>query len=78
LYNLLKKDIPFKWTQECQQIFKKLKEAFSTVPILHHYDLSLQAIMECDASNTVVGGILLQYFPEKGKQILHPIVYFSK
>ncbi len=78
MYDLLKKDVPFNWTNEHQRIFEELKEAFSTAPILRHYDPSLQAIVECDASNTVVGGILSQYFPENGKQILHPVAYFSK
>jgi hypothetical protein len=57
-YDLLKKDVSFKWTKEQQQILENLKEAFTTAPILRHYNPSLQAIVECDASNTVVGGIL--------------------
>ena len=78
LYDLLKKDIPFKWTQEHQRIFDDLKKAFSTAPILRHHDPSCQSVLECDASDTVVAGILSQYFPENGKQVLHPIAFYSK
>jgi hypothetical protein len=36
MYDLLKKDVPFRWTTEHQQIFEDLKEAFSTATILRH------------------------------------------
>jgi hypothetical protein len=36
MYDLLKKDVPFNWTDDHQQIFENLKDAFSTAPILSH------------------------------------------
>jgi hypothetical protein len=49
MYDLLKKNVPFKRPQEHQQSFEDLKEVFSTATILRHYDPALQAIQECDA-----------------------------
>ena len=38
LYALLKKDIPFKWTESCQNSFDKLKNALLSAPILSYPD----------------------------------------
>jgi hypothetical protein len=34
LTNLTKKDVPFNWTNDCQQAFDKLKEILGTEPLL--------------------------------------------
>lgn len=48
----------------------KLKEAFSTAPLLKHANLEAQFIVEVDTSDTGIGAI------EKLK--MHPVVFFSK
>ena len=32
--SLLKKNVPFQWNEKCQRSFERLKEAFTTAPIL--------------------------------------------
>lgn len=79
LFNLLRKESKFMWTKEHQRVFETLKHAFSSAPILRHFDPSLQTILETDASDTVVGGVLSQEFMSlDGKTVLHPIAFFSK
>ena len=75
LTHLIKKDVPFEWTTECQSAFDALKKAFTSDVILRHYNLNLKIIVETDASDYVSEGILSQY--EKN-DILHLIAYFSK
>ena len=81
LFNLTRKDAKFNWTDEHQKIFEDLKEAFCTGPILRHFDPALDTVVDCDASDSVVSGILSQQYPDpqkEGKFILHPVAYFSK
>ena len=75
LTHLIKKDVLFEWTTECESAFDALKKAFMSDVILHHYNLNLKIIVETDASDYVSEGILSQY---DKNDILHPIAYFSK
>ena len=75
LTHLIKKDIFFEWTTECQSAFNALKKAFTSDVILRHYNLNLKIIVETDASDYVSEGILSQY---DKNDVLHPIAYFSK
>lgn len=74
LTQLTKKDQPFKWTPKCQEAFNGLKKAFTSAPILLHFDPEKQVVVETDASDHVVAGVLSQY-DEAGA--LHPVAYFS-
>ena len=73
--HLIKKDVPFEWTTECQSAFNALKKVFTSDVILHHYNPDLKIIVETDASDYVSEGILFQY---DKNDVLHPIAYFSK
>ncbi|MBW0504765.1 hypothetical protein O181_044480 [Austropuccinia psidii MF-1] len=53
--------------------FQLLKEAFTTAPILSHFNPSLPTIVETDASDYALGAIMSQV-NESGK---HPIAYDS-
>jgi hypothetical protein len=72
---LTRKDTRFLWSAECSQSFETLKKAFTTAPVLRHFDYERQIIVETDASNYVSAGILSQYDDEG---ILHPVAFFSK
>ena len=48
---LVRKDVLFKWTEECQKFFKLLKERFTTALILAHFDSTKEIIVETDASD---------------------------
>ena len=72
---LIKKDVPFEWTTECQSVFNALKKAFTSDVILRHYNSDLKIVVETDASDYVSEGILSQY---DKNDVLHLIAYFFK
>jgi hypothetical protein len=75
LTNLTRKDVKFRWSQEAEESFSSLKQAFCTAPILRHFDHSKPAIIEVDASDFAYGGVLSQYDDDG---VLHPCAFVSK
>lgn len=75
LQNLTHKDTPFRWTQQCQESFQKLKDLFTTEPVLATFDPDRTTVLETDSSGYNVGGVLSQYDDEG---CLRPCAYFSK
>ena len=73
---LLRKGVPFLWTQEAEEAYQSLKKSFTSAPILSHPDPSQPFLVEVDASQFAVGGILSQRNPKTG--VIHPVAYFSK
>jgi hypothetical protein len=57
----------FKWSQEAQLTFEKMKKVMSTCPVLDLPNLAQPFTMECDASGEGIGAMLMQN--------RHPIVY---
>ncbi len=76
LTNLLKnKPKSLSWTPSATEAFQKLKDAFTSAPILIHPDPSKPFIVEVDASTTGVGAVLSQ---QQGTPTrLHPCAFFS-
>ncbi|MBW0543196.1 hypothetical protein O181_082911 [Austropuccinia psidii MF-1] len=70
----LKKDSRFPLNEEALGQFHQLKEAFTTAPILSHFDPSLPTIVETDASDYALGAVLSQV-SDSGK---HPIAFDSR
>ena len=64
----------FSWSEECNNAFVKLKNALCSHPVLSFLNLGESFVVEVDASNVAVGGVLLQEDPS-GKE--HPVAYFS-
>ena len=60
LTSLTKKEVPFKWTNEHQKVFEKLKQILSTEPLLIYPDFTQPFIVACDASTKAVGAVLSQ------------------
>jgi transposase InsO family protein len=77
LYNLTRKEQEETWTWDAphQQAFDVLRKALYSAPTLAHFDRSKPAILECDASDTAIGGILSQ---KDNQGRLHPVAFFSK
>ena len=65
----------FQWSDVCQQTFKNLKFAFTTAPVLAHYDSKRETWVETNASNFVVAEVLSQMHDGR---VLKPVAYFSK
>ncbi|MBW0486783.1 hypothetical protein O181_026498 [Austropuccinia psidii MF-1] len=73
LTSLLKKDSPFIFNEEAFSQFQITKEAFTTVPILSHFNASLPTIVETNASDHALDAVLSQV-NDSGK---HPIAFDS-
>ena len=65
---------PFLWNHDCDRVFNKLKTKFCTALILKHFHPELETILETDASDYVVSGILSQRYGS----ILHPVAFLSE
>ena len=74
LTNLLAKDAPFEFTDECLDAFHILKKALVSAPIIQPHDWALPFEIMCDASDYVVGAVLGQTKDKKH----HTIAYTSK
>ena len=76
LTNLTRKAVAFIWSAKCQKAFETLKSAFTTAPILAHYDPDNPTVLETDSSDFAIGSILSQIDRMSG--ILHPIAFYSR
>ena len=75
LHRLTERATPFKWTQECQDAFEKLRHCLTSAPVLAYPDYSQPFILDTDASNTGIGAVLSQ-LDEDGKERV--IAYASR
>ncbi|KAK3573067.1 hypothetical protein QTP86_012286 [Hemibagrus guttatus] len=64
------------WSDQAQAAFVKLKDSFTTAPILRHPDPDLPFVVEVDASSSGIGALLSQRHGIPGK--LHPCAFFSR
>ena len=74
LTHLMKKDVEFKWTPECEKCFQILKEFLQQAPILKYPDPQASYTLYTDASKYTYAGILSQH--SNGTD--HPITYVSR
>ena len=72
---MMKRGAVFKWTNECDNAFKLLKEKLMEEPMLISPQVNKDYIIHCDASKFSYSGILQQTRP--GTDELAPIAYFS-
>jgi hypothetical protein len=75
LTRLTRKDAHWVWSPQCEAAFQLLKTAFTMAPILHHFDPSLPPVIEMDASDYAITGIL-SLRTEDGE--VHPVAFFSR
>ncbi|UYV63076.1 hypothetical protein LAZ67_2003063, partial [Cordylochernes scorpioides] len=75
LNNLLKKDVKWKWDEECETAFSKLKNMITSKPILAIYNPKYPIHLYTDASQEQIVSILKQEQPDG---LLKPIAYRSR
>ena len=74
LTNLTKKKVKFIWDDSCQKAYGLLKEKLCSVPILALPRPGLKYILDTDASDTGIGGVISQV--QEGRERV--IAYASK
>ena len=74
LHQLTRKAQQWIWDQPQLDAFQKLKQLFTSYPVLRNPDPTKRYIVDTDASQYAVGAVIAQDFHD-GR---HPIAYFSK
>jgi hypothetical protein len=75
LARLTHKAAPWNFVDECWKSFETLKKAFTTAPILMHWMLNVPLIVEMDASDYAIAGILSIVCLDSE---IHPVVFYSR
>ena len=70
LRELLKNDVPFKWTSDCQIAFERLKRALTMAPVLALPRFDRPFIPTTDASITGLAYILSQKDENNREQVV--------
>ena len=74
LHDLTEKGKMYKWTISCQDSFENLKTVLCSAPILAYPKPGETFILDSDASNTGIGGVLSQVTDEQERVI----AYYSR
>jgi hypothetical protein len=75
LTKLLRKESKFTWNDAAQDSFDSLKKSFTTAPILTHFDPERNIVLETDASDFALAGIISH---PAGHGRLQPIAFYSR
>ena len=75
LHDLLQKDRPWKWTEECESVFVKSKKQLQDSPLLAHYDLKKPLRLACKASPYGVGAVIFHVMEDVEEK---PIAFASR
>ncbi|MCG7870381.1 MAG: RNA-directed DNA polymerase, partial [Candidatus Thiodiazotropha taylori] len=77
---LLEAGQPFVWTENCQKSFEDLKSALTGNEVMAFPQDNELFIVDCDSSDTAIGGILsqMQWCDKSQKYEERPIVFASK
>ena len=75
LTRLLKKKVPYLWTEECAKSLNTLKSAMISSDILMYPDFMKEFILDTDCSGIAMGAVLSQLNEQEEEK---PIAYFSR
>jgi transposase InsO family protein len=75
LVQLTKTGIAFQFDRKCWNAFEELKARLTSAPVLRHYNPELESMIETDASDGVLAGVLSQLHPDSE---WYPVAYYSK
>ena len=76
LFQLLKKEVPIVWNEQCQEAFKKIKSYLMKPPILVPLVPEKPLLLYLTTTDTEMGALLAQYLEESRKE--NAIYYISK
>ena len=71
---LTRKDRQWSWGTEEQAAFDALKAQFPNARIMRHFDNCLPIVLETDASDFAISGILSQPYDD----VLHPVGFYLR
>ena len=74
LTRLTRKDTPWNFSDDCCSAFQRLKNTFTSAPILTHYIPDAPLLVETDASDYAIARILSICCPDEE---LWPVAFFS-
>ena len=60
LRQLTSDKVEWQWTHEQEEAFRKIKAALSSAPLLAFFDKEFDTTVQCDASQSALGAILMQ------------------
>jgi transposase InsO family protein len=75
LVNLTRSSVAFQFDQSCWNAFEEIKTRLISAPILKHYQPKYESMIETDASDGVIAGVLSQLHPD-GEW--YPVAFYSK
>ena len=77
IIGLTRKYAKFRWSEECQLTFDRLKQILSGLPLLCFPDTRLPYKLYTDASDKSTGACLTQTIVEEGQDLERPLYYLS-
>ena len=75
LYALTRKDVPFKWTTDCEAAFVTLKTMLTRAPVLAYPQFGKGFLLETDASGVGLGAVLSQ---TQSDGTIRPVAFASR
>ena len=75
LYQITERNRKFQWTSACQEAFDCLRIQLSTAPVLAHPDFTRPFLLDTDASDVGMGGVLSQFGDDGQERV---VAYGSK
>ena len=70
LHRLTEQGVPFKWTDSCQEAFDQLRARLCSSPVLAYPDFSKPFILDTDASDVGISGVLSQLDSEGRERVI--------
>ena len=78
LNDLLRDNVTFAWSVECEDAMEYFKKMLTSAPCLAHFDESKPIIVATDASGTGLGAVLKQIHVMNGKEVERVVAYWAR